>query len=107
MAVKKADRYSIIGHRDGSIYGLNGEIISAAAMNLRSEKLNQIASFQLQKKQKGELIVRVIPFHKLSQKDMDGIRTVFQNQAGVGLKVEIQPVDEMILTLKGKFKLLI
>ncbi len=104
---KNGDLYSIKGHRDGVMYGINGEIISAAAMNLHTDRLNKSINFQLHQKEKGVLIVRIVPFGKLKFKEIEEIRDIFQRQAGKNLTIQIEIAKEMILTQRGKYKLLI
>lgn len=101
------DYYRITGHREGIVYGLNGEMISLAALNLHSDKINRIACFQLYQEQRGELLVKVVPIHQLSPMDIEDLRVAFQKQAGNGLKVEIEVVGEIPLSSRGKYKLLI
>lgn len=106
-AEKYADRYKITGHRDGIIYGKNNEIISLAAINLHSEKLNMVTGFQMYQKEKGKLLVKFVPSKTYVQGDYEVVRSIFQKQAGNSVDVTIEITNSLELTQRGKFKLLI
>ena len=106
-AEKVMDSYAITGHRDGFLYGINGEIISAAALEVHSTILDKIANYQFLQKEKGAVEVLYQPFNKLSTEDKEALRNLFQTKVGNAVSVAVREVDSMVLSSRSKFKLII
>ncbi len=105
-AEKVFDRYRITGHRDGFLYGKNGEIISAAALEVHSI-LDKISNYQFHQKEKGTVEVLYMPFQKLTADDENSLRNLFQTKVGDAVIVTVKEVNEMKLTNRAKFRLII
>ena len=101
------DLYKIEGHRDGVLYGNNGEIISAAMLEVHSPILDKIANYQFVQEYKGTVKVNVVPFNNLTEKEIESIRVLFQNKIGSAMTVKVNVVQEMTYTSRGKYKLII
>lgn len=106
-AEKVFDRYRITGHRDGFLYGKNGEIISAAALEVHSTILDKISNYQFHQKEKGAVEVLYTPFQKLTTDDEKALRDLFQTKVGNTVIVSVKAVNEMRLTNRAKFRLII
>ena len=106
-AEKKPDGYAIVGHRDGFLYGAHGEIISAAALEVHSTILDEIANYQFLQKKKGEVEVLYIPFRPFGAEQEEYLRSLFQTKVGEAVNVRVRQVKEMILTRRSKFRLII
>ena len=106
-AIKEFDRYQITGHRDGFLYGKNGEIVSAAALEVHSSILDKISNYQFHQKEKGFVEILYMPFSKLSDEDTVALRELFQTKMGSAINVSTREVNEMQLTNRAKFRLVI
>lgn len=106
-AVPLGNGYKITGHRDGFLYGKNGELLSGASLEVHSDLIEKIISYQLVQREKGKLIVIYIPGKEFEKNDEESFRRLFQDKVGGALDVEIKGVQEMILTKRSKFKLIV
>lgn len=106
-AEKYYDLFRIEGHRDGILYGRNGEIISAAMLEVHSPLLDKIANYQFIQQQPGEVNVHIVPFKDLSDVDRMAIQNVFQKKIGTSIDVTVCIVNQLDYTARGKFKLII
>lgn len=106
-AEKEFDRYRITGHRDGFLYGRNGEIISAAMLEVHSTILDKISNYQFRQKEKGTVEVLYMPFQKLTADEENALRNLFQTKVGDAVAVTVKEVNEMQLTNRAKFRLII
>lgn len=106
-AEKRPDGWAITGHRDGFLYGAQGEIISAAALEVHSTILDKIANYQFLQQKKGEVEVLYIPFQPLSSEEETALRELFQTKVGQAVAVQVRAVEEMVLTGRSKFRLIL
>ena len=89
------------------IVAKDGSHISTTALNLHSSALNNVNNFQFFQKEKGELILRINPKNSYGIDDEKKIKEAFYKKIGNNLDIEIQIVDEISLTERGKYRLLI
>ena len=101
------DLFKIEGHRDGVLYGNDGEIISAAMLEVHSPILDKIANYQFVQEYKGTVEVNVIPFNNLTEREIESFRDLFQNKIGLAITVQVNVVRAMEYTSRGKYKLII
>lgn len=106
-AIPSEEGFIIQGHRDGFLYGKNGELLSGASLEVHSEIIDKIISYQLVQRETGRLVVYYIPNRGFDEKDKGLFRQLFQNKVGDSLDVEVEEVKQMILTKASKFKLII
>lgn len=98
----------IIGHWTRSvIYRADGSETSTTALNLHGEVYEHIDGLQYIQKEKGELIVMIIPNALYSDQDESYLQKHFNDAMGVGARVVIQYVQNLIFGENGKFELLI
>lgn len=101
------DEYDIHGHRTGMLYGFNGEIISAAALEVHSDLLTQISGYQFLQREIGKVIVYIVPFTKLSDEQIYDLENLFQKKVGTALKVSLECSSNLKHTSRGKTELII
>ena len=106
-ADKVSDKYRITGHRDGFLYGMHDEIISGASLEVHSTLLGKISNYQFYQREKGKVEVLYVPFNQLSGKEKEALRELFQTKLGDAASVTVKETDQMILTNRAKFKLII
>ena len=101
------DRYTVEGHRTACLIGKNDESFSVEYFCHLEETFDLIDKYQLDQFKKGELIVNVIPRKELSDKDLERIKQLFEKMSAGCLDVTVKIVDHVVLTPRGKFKLLL
>lgn len=89
------------------IFGKDGSFISTTALNLHSNILEKIIKFQFYQEKEGELFLRIESQKNLSFEDKKLIKESFFKKVGSNLEIIIEEVDEIPLTKRGKYKLLI
>jgi phenylacetate-CoA ligase len=89
------------------IVGVDGALMSFAALNLHSDILKNVYQYQFVQLQEGELTINIVPMKNFSNKDEEKIKDAFYKKVGKGLIININLVDKIPLTKRGKFKLLI
>lgn len=101
------DRYTVEGHRTACLIGKNDESFSVEYFCHLEETFDMVDKYQLDQFKKGELIVNVIPRRQLSEKEIESLKKLFEKMAAGCLDVTIKIVDHVVLTPRGKFKLLL
>ncbi len=89
------------------IFGKDGSFISTTALNLHSNILEKIIKFQFYQEKEGELFLRIESKENLSFEDKKLIKESFFKKVGSNLEIIIEEIDEIPLTKRGKYKLLI
>lgn len=106
-AIDNGEHYEITGHRNGFLYGINGEVISAAALEVHSTLLDKIASYQFRQDRKGEVEISYIPLDSIKNSDIESLRDLFQEKIGEAAHVTLKSVKELEHTNRGKCNLII
>lgn len=106
-AEKEFDYYRIVGHREGFLVGRDNVQISAAAMEIHSDILSKVANYQFVQSEIGIFEVRIVPVDTITDSDKTALQNLFQNRVGKSFDVKIKVVEELELTRRGKYKLLI
>ena len=101
------DRYTVEGHRTACLIGKNDESFSVEYFCHLEETFDMVDKYQLDQFKKGELIVNVVPHHQLSEKEIESLKKLFEKMSAGCLDVTIKIVDHVVLTPRGKFKLLL
>ncbi|QHI71298.1 phenylacetate--CoA ligase family protein [Aminipila terrae] len=100
--------YNIHGHHDQDVLiGKNDERIAIAAINFHCDTLKNIAAYQFVQKEKGKLNFNVQADSKLSDAELNDIKEALTLKVGNTFDCKIMQVDEMELTKRGKFKMII
>ncbi len=101
------DRYTVEGHRTACLIGKNDESFSVEYFCHLEDTFDIVDKYQLDQFKKGELIVNVIPRHELNDKEIGNLKRLFEKMSAGCLDVTIKIVDDVVLTPRGKFKLLL
>lgn len=107
MVKEGDDRYTVEGHRTACLIGKNDESFSVEYFCHLENTFDIVDKYQLDQFKKGELIVNVIPRHQLSDKEIKKLKDLFEKMSAGCLDVTIKIVDHVVLTPRGKFKLLL
>lgn len=99
--------YHIEGHRTAAMVGKNGERISAASFAHMDEIFDIIEKFQFVQDEPGVIRIDLIPKSQLSDEDITEIRKSLDKKFMENMSVQINIVDEIRLTARGKYALLI
>lgn len=106
-AKKESDCYSITGHREGILLGRDDVQISTAALEIHSDLMNKIASYQFVQTKVGHLRVNLVPVCNVSDPERLALEKLFQDRVGCAFDVEAVIVKELTFTQRGKYRLLI
>ena len=99
--------YHIEGHRTAAMIGKNGERISAASFAHMDEIFDTIEKFQFVQEKAGIIRVDIIPKTQLSDNDLNEMMKSLNKKFMGSMNVEINVVNEIKLTARGKYALLI
>ena len=89
------------------IEGLNSENISLTALNMHSDIFKNVLNYQFYQEETGKLILRMIVNNSFTEKDNDIILESFNKKIGNVIQFSTKIMDNLELTERGKFKLLI
>ena len=93
--------------RQEMVVGMDGALISIAALNLHSDVMKNVNTFQFKQIEKGEIIVKLVPKEKFDEKDEYIIIKSLRSKVGDNLIITTDIVNKMELTSRGKHKLLV
>lgn len=99
--------WTIYGHRVDVLYGKNGERVSLASFTDTSIVFEKIWRYQFVQDKPGIVLVNIVPIKKLSETDMKKVQNFLNDKAQGTIEFELRILDEIELTARGKFKLLI
>ena len=104
----ETDGFSIQGHRDAEVlYGKDGEQISVAAINFHDDTFANVAAYQFVQRETGKVIMNIKPETMLTQKELAKIQRRVIEKLGNGLTVTIKTVEDIKLSSRGKYKMII
>jgi phenylacetate-CoA ligase len=89
------------------IYGRNGSKFSLASINMHGNIFDHIKRFQYHQTEPGVCTLKIVPASTFELKMLTEIKSSYRNKVGNGLDIEIQIVDDIPLTARGKLKLLV
>jgi phenylacetate-CoA ligase len=103
------DRFSNVDGRwkQDMIYGRNGSKFSLASINMHGNIFDHIKRFQYHQTEPGVCTLKIVPASTFELKMLTEIKSSYRNKVGNGLDIEIQIVDDIPLTARGKLKLLV
>ncbi|GHT14513.1 capsular polysaccharide biosynthesis protein CapK [Bacteroidia bacterium] len=78
--------------------------ISLTALNIHSPEFDNVINSQFYQKEKGKVILRIMVNSKFTNKDAKAIEAALTKKAGHALDFDIEIVDNLILTHRGKIK---
>ena len=106
--IVKGGRYIIHGHRDSDVLlGNNGEQISSAAINFHDDTFLGVSAYQFVQDELGKCIVRIVPEDGFENQRIELIRNRITSKLGPGFICDIEMVDNIQLTSRGKYRLFV
>ena len=101
-------KYTILGHHDSEVlYGLKGEQISVAAINFHDDTFEFISGYQFVQEEIGQCELRVTSDNLVPDTELDKIKNRITVKLGDGITCTVKIVDQLELTKRGKYKMLI
>ncbi|MCL2717289.1 MAG: hypothetical protein FWE14_00700 [Lachnospiraceae bacterium] len=105
--ISNTDSYRITGHRDGILYGKNGEIISAASLYIHDSTMEKVANQQFIQETAGKMKMLICPVNELTENDRKAVEEYYQAKLGTSIDIEVEITKDMIFTSRGKMPLII
>ena len=106
-AVPFYDLYKIEGHRTQEVLiGKNGECFSAAAINFHTDAMKDVIAYQFVQDRIGFADMNIV-LNKEDGASKAQVERAVNNKIGVGLQVKVNVVDNVLLSSRGKQKLII
>lgn len=104
VALKKEnDGYTVEGHHCKNVlYGKNNEVMSMAAINFHSHEFDKVDAYQFEQWEQGKALLRLAAEGKLSQEDIGKIQDVLKIKMKNAIEMDIQIVQTIPLTSRGK-----
>jgi phenylacetate-CoA ligase len=101
--------YEIHGKRSSTVglVGKNDEHLSATVFDLDSDLFRNVLTYQFIQREKGKVEVHLIVNDKFQPSDLDVIRKTVSEDTKDVIDVDITTVDHLILTPRGKSKMII
>lgn len=100
--------YEIVGHHESDIlYGINGEEISMAAVNFHDGTFAKVEAYQFIQNAYGKCELHIKVMEDFSEQEMLSIKKAVQNKLGKALVCYISIVSDLILSNRGKYKMVI
>lgn len=98
--------FGIIGHRESEVlYGKNGEQIRGSLLDFHGVLGAKTGVFQMEQDKCGEIIIKVKKNDETNNIEL--VREALQSKFGKTFDFKIQEVDEIELTKRGKYKMII
>ena len=102
------DYYEIIGHHDAEVlYGKDGEQVSMAAINFHDDTFDGISGYQFIQNEMGKCCVHVTADEPLSKQKINKLSNNIRRKLGKGFECNIEYVDVLESTPRGKYRMLI
>lgn len=102
------DYYEIEGHREKEVlFGKNGERISVAMINFHDDIMENVMGYQFIQNEKGEAKLNIV-VNGTELEDIRGkIEKEVSNKIDKSLEINVQIVSELLLSKRGKYKMII
>lgn len=109
ICLPSANGYKIFGRwkRTEGPIGKNWGFFSHAAFNFHSTAFDNVLRYQLIQKEKGKALLLMTVSDRFTNADLAAIRQGIRNKIGDVIEFEIRLVDQMVLTKRGKFQIII
>jgi phenylacetate-CoA ligase len=109
LCLKSNNLFTIVGSRKSNIgmYGYNGEFISQASFNFHSEIFNNVVNYQFLQKHEGKVNLLLVVNKRFTINEIPLILNEINKKTKGVIDFEIQVVDKLILSKRGKFKMFI
>lgn len=102
------DKWSIQGHWGKDVlYGANGERISMAAINFHDKTFANILAYQFEQTEPGNTLLRIEAEYQLSETELLKIKKGVESKLAQVIICNVQQVDKIKLSNRGKYQMLI
>ena len=101
------DLYKIRGHREKTMYGKHGELVSLASFTDTSAVFDKIEKYQFVQEELGHVLLRIVPAIGLTEQEYKKIHEFLNEKAQGVIDFSVQSVDDIEYKTRGKFDLLI
>jgi len=95
------------GRRQEVLVGKLDNLISFTALNMHSPVLDNVWQFQFHQREKGKAELRVVRKPSYSERDSRAILAAFGEKMGDTIDLHLTFADELSLTERGKFRLIV
>ena len=100
--------YDIVGHRDCEVlYGVNGEQISMAAVNVHDDTFENIESYQFYQDTPGKCALYVTCSTELPDSRIIKIENSVNHKLAGAVNCTVKQTDKILYTERGKYKMVI
>lgn len=100
--------YIIQGHHGSEVLiGNNDERISMAAINFHDDTFANVQEYQFVQDKVGQCILKIVPNSQLSENEIRKIKKRVETKLGNGFSCEVIQVHNIVLTSRGKYRMLI
>ncbi|MDK0686284.1 hypothetical protein P5F08_09470 [Clostridium perfringens] len=103
--IYKDNKINIYGHWDKELLiGVNEEKVSMASINFHNEVFEKIKCYQFEQFEKGKVYLNIVEDNELTELDKKYIKSSLQNKLKNIIDIELNIVDQIPLTKRGKYK---
>lgn len=102
------DRFTDVEGRwkQDMVIGRNGTRISLAALNMHGRLFEKVRRFQYYQENPGTCVLKVMAAPEFAEGDRQAIEAAYRDKVGEEVRFEIQLVEDIPLTARGKLKML-
>lgn len=101
-------KYDIRGHHNSDVLmGLNGEQIAAASINFHDDTMHGVATYQFEQNEKGKCLLKILPKKNYTDIDLNKIKRHVQKKLGSAVECNVMLTDELTLTARGKYQMIV
>jgi phenylacetate-CoA ligase len=102
------DRFADVEGRwkQDMVVGRTGARISTTALNLHGDVFSRVKRYQYSQSEPGICVLRVVAAPGFSEADEDAILSAYRSKVGDELEIQLEVVDDIPLTERGKLKML-
>ncbi len=86
------------------LFGNGGRMFSMTALNTHSPAFDRVERFRIRQAQPGKAVVLVVPGEGFGESDRQAIAREYGERSADSVRFEVQEVDDLPLTGRGKFK---
>ena len=89
------------------LIGRSDNLISMTALNMHSDIFDRVQQFQFYQCEKGKAVLRIVPKCDYTDRDSAAIMRALQAKMSDSMDIELELIDTIPLTERGKFKFVV
>lgn len=106
--IRYNQKFDIIGHHECDVlYGKHGEEISGAMINFHDKTFDNVIAYQFYQEEKGTCVLLIVPNNQFNDSNKQMIGKSVQQKFGSSLEIQIKLVDKVMLSPRGKYKMIV